>query len=111
MMKTFHSLLATSLLLVSTSTWAEVTQDCIFTGQVKNSANPSEVRVKFNDVQAGGSAPCRLMRGNSRARVEFKAKPDDDLQSLPTGTAVQYRYQRRNGQDLWQRVDTRASDI
>jgi hypothetical protein len=80
------------------------------TGEVRNSGGSTDVRVTFKDVKRGEKAPCRLARGNSRARVEFKAKPEDQLESLPTGTAVQYRYQRRNGKDQWDLVNTGVSD-
>jgi len=106
-------LIASALLLgnlLGNAAFAEVTQDCILTGQVHSSGSSGDIRVKFNDVKRGEKAPCRLTRGNSRARVEFKAKPEDQLESLPTGTAVQYRYQRRNGKDQWDLVNTGISD-
>jgi hypothetical protein len=109
-MKLLKTVLISSALLLGNTAFAEVTQDCIFTGEVRNNASSGDVRVKFKDVKRGEKAPCRLARGNSRARVEFKAKPEDQLENLPTGTAVQYRYQRRNGKDQWDLVNTGVSD-
>lgn len=109
-MKRLQTVLISSALLLGNAAFAEVTQDCIFTGEVRSHNSSGDVRVKFNDVKRGEKAPCRLTRGNSRARVEFKAKPEDQLERLPTGTAVQYRYQRRNGEDQWYLVNTGVSD-
>ena len=110
-MKTVMKIALSALLIsggISGNAIAEVTQDCVLTGEVQStttSGNRGEVRVKFNDAERGAQAPCSMSRSNTRARVQFKARPEDQLQSMPDGSKVKYRYQRRNGEDQWQLLE------
>ena len=99
-------------LLLSGTAAAEVTRECILTGHVHDTSRDGtrgEVRVTFHNAENGAEAPCRMGKGKTRARIQFKAKTEDRLHALPDGSTVKYRYQRRNGKDQWELL--RASEI
>ena len=110
-MRKFITYVFGTLVLASGSVLADTgtQEDCIFTGRVNDIAregSEGQVRVTFHSVKQGSDAPCRAAQGRSRARVQFKADPEDNLQSLSDGSKVKYRYQRKEGQDKWQLLDS-----
>jgi len=103
-----------TLLFASGSVVAEtdVREDCIFTGRVSDTAqegSQGQVRVTFHSAKQGSEGPCRAARGQSRARVQFKANTEDKQHTLSDGSKVKYRYQRKNGRDEWQLLDARET--
>lgn len=113
-MKKLQIALFGSLLMLSggAAMAADVTQECILTGHVHDSSRDGtrgEVRVTFHNAEHGDKAPCRISRGKTRARIQFKASSRDRLHTLPDGSVVKYRYQRKNGKDQWELL--RSSEI
>ncbi|EED36628.1 hypothetical protein NOR51B_2580 [Luminiphilus syltensis NOR5-1B] len=106
------TLIAGSLALASHVASADISQECILKGRVDQSRSTDagqEVRVTFHRAEHGDQARCRINKGNTKNRVQFKARPEDKLQELPDGAAVEYRYiERNNGQGQWQRLNTQT---
>lgn len=100
-------LMTAGLLLLGNAAVADVTQDCILTGRVDNSAQ--QVQVTFLAIEHGSEARCRINRGRSRSRIEFTVSAEDGLQELPTGSKVIYRYFQQSGEDQWELLETVAS--
>lgn len=111
-MKKLLTIMTLSTVLASGAAVAEVTQECVFTGRVNNTAQDgdrNQVKVTFHSAERGKNAPCRATRSGTRARVQFKADPSDRLHTLTDGSQVKYRYQRRDGKDQWELLQAKST--
>jgi hypothetical protein len=92
---------------------AEVTEECILTGKVRQAASQADtVRLAFTRIEHGEQARCRAKgRRGGLARMQFEPQSANTLAQLEDGAIVRYRYQNRNGQHSWQRLDVTARQV
>ncbi len=80
---------------------------CLFSGQIKQRASDSPLRIRFTSVTDGENARCHAKTRGARSKVQFKAT--GDLQSLPEGSEVLYRYQeRKDGRRSWELMSAKT---
>ena len=90
---------ATALILALSagSTLAEVTQDCILEGTVKNAKNAEEqkkVYVAFHSARdPENQQTCNMKR---RKKLHFKAPSESEIGTAPVGSKVRYRYREHD---------------
>ena len=115
-MNKFTTALALALPLMAGNAIAEVTQDCIVEGTVdKDRAEKmgKPVYVEFHTAKSGEEARCKMNRGSTSRRVQFKAPGSDGIENAPHGSRVKYRYTEEDNQDgKWELLevsDTRSS--
>lgn len=93
--------------LIAAPTMAELNQECLFSGQIKQRASDSPLRIRFTSVTDGENARCHAKTRGARSKVQFKAT--GDLQSLPEGSEVLYRYQeRKDGRRSWELMSAKT---
>jgi|SaaInl74LU_5_DNA_1037368.scaffolds.fasta_scaffold29234_1 hypothetical protein len=108
-------LLQTALIstaLISGAAMAEVSQECILDGRVshkESTQDATKVRLTFNSIEHGEQARCRSMGRSAKARIQFKAKASDNLDKLPHGSEVRYRYVEQDGQAQWELLQANTS--
>ncbi len=109
-MKTGFSIIASALALALTAqAHAEITQDCILEGTVKQTRTASgseKVRLVFRTAERGEEAPCRMSRAERSRRIQFKVPSDSDIVEAPHGAKVKYRYTEDvDGRRQWRLID------
>ncbi len=93
--------------IVAAPSMAELRQECLFTGEVLQKQADAPIQIRFTGINDGENARCKAKGRGARSTVQFKATPD--VQSLPEGSEVLYRYQqRKDGDDTWELVSTRV---
>tara|TARA_E500000331_G_scaffold182031_1_gene175410 strand:+ start:185 stop:454 length:270 start_codon:yes stop_codon:yes gene_type:complete len=86
---------------------AEINQECLFTGEITQNASDSPLQIRFTSINDGENARCHAKRRGSRSKVQFKAT--GDIQSLPEGSEVLYRYQElKDGDSSWELVSAKT---
>lgn len=90
---------------------AEVKEECILTGEVRQTASDT-VRLAFTRIEHGEEARCRAKgRRGGLARLQFEPESVNALSELQEGDIVRYRYQNRNGEHDWQRLDVTTRQL
>jgi len=93
--------------LISAPSLAELNQECLFTGEITQNASDSPLQIRFTSINDGENARCHAKRRGSRSKVQFKAT--GDIQSLPEGSEVLYRYQElKDGDSSWELVSAKT---
>ena len=93
--------------LIAAPTMAELNQECLFTGEIVQKQADTPLQIRFTGIDDGENARCRAKRRGSRSKVQFKAS--DDIQALPAGSEVLYRYQQlKDGDVRWELVSAQA---
>jgi len=93
--------------LISVPSLAEINQECLFTGEVTQNASDSPLQIRFTSIDHGENARCLSKRRGSRSKVQFKAS--DDIQALPEGSEVLYRYQElKDGDTTWELLSAKT---
>ena len=93
--------------LISAPSMAEINQECLFTGEITQNASDSPLQIRFTSINDGENARCHAKRRGSRSKVQFKAT--GDIQSLPEGSEVLYRYQElKDGDSSWELVSAKT---
>ena len=116
-MKTNKALLSTLLTtctavaasLIAAPSMAEFNQECLFTGEIVQKQADTPPQIRFTGIDDGENARCRAKRRGARSRVQFKATKE--IQALPEGSQVLYRYQELvDGDSTWELISTKAPD-
>lgn len=90
---------------------AEVKEECILTGEVEQTT-PETLRVTFTRIEHGTEARCQVKRQRRGLdRMQFEPQSERDLAQLEHGALVRYRYQQRNGEHFWQRIDVDSRQV
>lgn len=98
---------ALTMAFMATPAAAELSQECLFSGEVTQVASDSPMQIRFTRINHGESARCLEKRRGSRSRVQFKAAGEINL--LPQGSEVLYRYQERvDGDTSWELVSVKT---
>ena len=93
--------------LVAAPTMAELNQECLFTGEILQKQADTPLQIRFTGIDDGENARCRAKRRGSRSKVQFKAS--DDIQALPEGSEVLYRYQElKDGDTTWELLSAKT---
>ena len=95
-------------LAFSATALAEVQEECIVTAEVARDSNkPSTIQLRFTQLDHGDQARCRAKgRRGGLGRLQFAMPAGDTLTQLDPGTEVHYRYQMRQGEPYWYRLDS-----
>lgn len=93
--------------LMSAPSTAEINQECLFAGEITQNASDSPLQIRFTSIENGENARCHAKRRGSRSKVQFRAT--GDIQSLPEGSEVLYRYQElKDGDSSWELVSAKT---
>ncbi len=93
--------------LISGPSMAEINQECLFTGEITQNASDSPLQIRFTSISDGENARCHAKRRGARSKVQFKAT--GDIQSLPEGSEVLYRYQElKDGDSSWELLSAKT---
>ncbi len=93
--------------LMSAPSAAEINQECLFAGEITQNASDSPLQIRFTSIENGENARCHAKRRGSRSKVQFRAT--GDIQSLPEGSEVLYRYQElKDGDSSWELVSAKT---
>ena len=93
--------------LISAPSMAEINQECLFTGEITQNASGSPLQIRFTSINDGENARCHAKRRGTRSKVQFKGT--GDIQSLPKGSEVLYRYQeRKDGDSSWELLSAKT---
>lgn len=95
--------------LIAGPTMAELNQECLFTGEIVQKQADTPLQIRFTGINDGENARCRAKRRGARSKVQFKAT--EEIQALPEGSQVLYRYQELvDGDSAWELISTKAPD-
>ena len=95
---------------VTMPTMADVKEECLFRGEILQQQADTPLQIRFTGISDGENARCRATRRGARSTIQFKASPD--IQALPKGTEVLYRYQQLEGGDVrWELVSARTPTL
>lgn len=93
--------------LIAGPTMAELNQECLFTGEIVQKQADTPVQIRFTGINDGESARCRAKHRGVRSKVQFKASAE--IQSLPEGSEVLYRYlELKDGDTTWELLSART---
>ena len=93
--------------LISVPSMAEINQECLFAGEITQKASDSPLQIRFTSINDGENARCHAKRRGARSKVQFKAT--GDIQSLPEGSEVLYRYQElKDGGSSWELLSAKT---
>lgn len=93
--------------LIAGPTMAELNQECLFTGEIVQKQADTPLQIRFTGINDGESARCRAKHRGVRSKVQFKASAE--IQSLPEGSEVLYRYQElKDGDTTWELLSART---
>ena len=93
--------------LIAAPTMAELNQECLFTGEIVQKQADTPLQIRFTGIDDGENARCRAKRRGARSKVQFKAA--EDIQSLPEGSEVLYRYQElKDGNSTWELLSAKT---
>ena len=93
--------------LMSAPSTAEINQECLVAGEITQNASDSPLQIRFTSIENGENARCHAKRRGSRSKVQFRAT--GDIQSLPEGSEVLYRYQElKDGDSSWELVSAKT---
>lgn len=100
----FSALVASS---VAIPAMAELKEECLFKGEILQKQADTPLQIRFTGIDDGENARCRAKRRGSRSKVQFKAS--DDIQALPEGSEVLYRYQElKDGDTTWELLSAKT---
>ena len=86
---------------------AELKEECLFKGEILQKQADTPLQIRFTVINDGENARCRAKRRGARSTIQFKASPD--IQALPAGSEVLYRYQQlKDGDVRWELVSAQA---
>ena len=86
---------------------AELSQECLFSGEITQVASDSPIQIRFTRINHGRTHAACKSAGGSRSRVQFKAASEINL--LPEGSEVLYRYQELvDGGTSWELVSVKT---
>ena len=95
--------------LVAAPSMAELNQECLFTGEIVQKQADTPLQIRFTGIEDGENARCRAKRRGARSKVQFKATKE--IQALPEGSQVLYRYQELvDGDSAWELISTEAPE-
>lgn len=95
--------------LVAAPSMAELNQECLFTGEIVQKQADAPLQIRFTGIDDGENARCRAKRRGARSKVQFKAT--EEIQALPEGSQVLYRYQELvDGASEWELISTSAPE-
>ena len=95
--------------LVAAPSMAELNQECLFTGEIVQKQADTPLQIRFTGIDDGENARCRAKRRGARSKVQFKATKE--IQALPEGSQVLYRYQELvDGDSAWDLISTEAPE-
>ena len=95
--------------LVAAPSMAELNQECLFTGEIVQKQADTPLQIRFTGIEDGENARCRAKRRGARSKVQFKATTE--IQALPEGSQVLYRYQELvDGDSAWELISTEAPE-
>jgi hypothetical protein len=95
--------------LVAAPSMAELNQECLFTGEIVQKQADTPLQIRFTGIEDGENARCRAKRRGARSKVQFKATKE--IQALPEGSQVLYRYQELvDGDSAWDLISTEAPE-
>jgi|TARA_B100001778_G_C18173883_1_gene443820 hypothetical protein len=95
--------------LVAAPSMAELNQECLFTGEIVQKQADTPLQIRFTGIDDGENARCRAKRRGARSKVQFKATKE--IQALPEGSQVLYRYQELvDGDSAWELISTEAPE-
>ena len=95
--------------LVAAPSMAELNQECLFTGEIVQKQADTPLQIRFTGIEDGENARCRAKRRGARSKVQFKATKE--IQALPEGSQVLYRYQELvDGDSAWELISTKAPE-
>ena len=95
--------------LVAAPSMAELNQECLFTGEIVHKQADTPLQIRFTGIDDGENARCRAKRRGARSKVQFKATKE--IQALPEGSQVLYRYQELvDGDSAWELISTEAPE-
>tara|TARA_B110000503_G_scaffold125413_1_gene192958 strand:+ start:818 stop:1165 length:348 start_codon:yes stop_codon:yes gene_type:complete len=103
-----------SIALISGTARAELSQECILDGRVsykESVPNVTEVRLTFHNIEHGDQARCHSLTRNPKSRIQFKADLSDNLDKLPNGSKVSYRYIEQDGQVQWELLQNNTAIV
>ena len=104
---TFAACGALTMAFMATPAAAELSQECLYSGEITQVASDSPMQIRFTRINHGENARCLEKRRGSRSRVQFKATGDINL--LPEGSEVLYRYQELvDGDTSWELVSVKT---
>ena len=93
--------------LVSAPAMAELNQESLFAGEIVQKQADTPLQIRFTGIDDGENARCRAKRRGARSKVQFKAS--EDIQSLPEGSEVLYRYQElKDGDTTWELLSAKT---
>ena len=92
-MKTIHSAIMLSTLLLSSSALVAGEKDCLLRGTVEHGTTTgASTHVKINSVSRyNEESRCSMKRGQ---KMEFKLPQDPRIDKAPSGSEVEYRYRQ-----------------
>ena len=100
----FAALVASS---VAIPAMAELKEECLFKGEILQKQADTPLQIRFTGINDGENARCRANRRGARSTIQFKASPD--IQALPVGSEVLYRYQQlKDGDVRWKLISAQA---
>ena len=95
--------------LFAAPSMAELNQECLFTGEIVQKQADAPLQIRFTGIDDGENARCRAKRRGARSKVQFKAT--EEIQALPEGSQVLYRYQELvDGASEWELISTSAPE-
>ena len=104
---TFAACGALTMAFIANPAAAELSQECLFSGEITQVASDSPMQIRFTRINHGENARCLQKRRGSRSRVQFKAAGEINL--LPEGSEVLYRYQELvDGGTSWELVSVKT---
>ena len=93
--------------LIAAPSMAELNQECLFTGEIVQKQADTPLQIRFTGIDDGENARCRAKRRGARSKVQCKA--DGEIQSLPEGSEVLYRYQElKDGDTTWELLSAKT---
>ena len=93
--------------LVAAPSVAELNQECLFTGEIVQKQADTPLQIRFTGIDDGENARCRAKRRGARSKVQFNA--NGEIQSLPEGSEVLYRYQElKDGDTTWELLSAKT---
>ena len=76
-------------------------------GRNYQNASDSPLQIRFTSINDGENARCHAKRRGARSKVQFKAT--GDIQALPEGSEVLYRYpELKDGDSSWELVSAKT---
>ena len=107
-MKNLLQVTLIGIAVISGAARADISQECILDGRLsykESTTNATEVHLTFHNIEHGDQARCHSLTRNPRTRIQFKPDLSDNLDQLPNGSKVSYRYLEQDGQAQWDLIE------